>query len=974
MIGPSRPDPMIQLRTLGTVDLRHAGSDRVLDGALCRPKRLAVLAYLAVEGGVGAFHRRDTLLGIFWPESSERNARHSLSHTLYALRRDLGFEVIRTRGDTEVSLASDAMWCDVQAFRDALAAGDLEGALALYGGDLLPGFHLSNSVDFEAWLSRHRDRLRALAVEAARSLAVAREADGNSVGAVRWLRRAAEWASYDEDVVRELLRLLDLLGDHAGALLEYQALCERMSRDLDLPPSPETRALASRIRGAAVGEPAAPSMAGAPEGEGEPARGVPAFPAGSPKPRAPGRALSWRRAAVVAPLLAVALVGATVAWRRGRPPPPDVTRFVVLPFEVRGPTDLSYLSDGMALLLGATLDGAGPLRGVDPRSVLRFVESRHGGTDPAGLAAAVVRRFGAGAYVSGTVVGAGGRLSLHAVLHDADGTLLAETSTPPVDEAGVFEMVDRVARELVGGEYAGAGDRLVRLAALTTPSLPALKAYLEGERAYRAGRFVEASSSFERAALADTAFALAHYRLSLSMLWADVPDTLPFDADARAIRHADGLANHDRMLIRAYAAWRSGQADRAEDVYRNVLTLYPDDAEAWHQLGETLFHYNPLRGRPVEEARGAFERVLQLDPDNWGALWHLMLIAGAGGRPVEVRDLADRLLTLGPDPGQALEIRAFRAYAGGDPSERGLVAGEIGVADPLAVYDVAWRVAVDLHDPTRARELVRVSTKPDRLPEPRRLAYANLAFLDVALGQDRAAARDLDALEALGGGWLPLEVRTIAAVAPMHGATEARLGALRRTLLTWRPARDDDVLLRPLLLSLVDLALGDTAAAGGRADSLALVARQLARGSEQAGFVAFIRAAVDHAGGRDDEAMRRLEETPTERWFGWATTSPIQAAAPARWLHAELLERAGRHREALSWYASFGEHSLSDLVYLAPAHVRSAAVEEALGDTAAARAHLERSLELWSDADPSLAPIVRDVRAHLAGLGAGTSP
>ena len=42
-----------------------------------QPKRLALLAYLAVVGVRGAL-RRDTLLGLFWPESSEEEARRAL--------------------------------------------------------------------------------------------------------------------------------------------------------------------------------------------------------------------------------------------------------------------------------------------------------------------------------------------------------------------------------------------------------------------------------------------------------------------------------------------------------------------------------------------------------------------------------------------------------------------------------------------------------------------------------------------------------------------------------------------------------------------------------------------------------------------------------------------------------------------------------------------------------------------------------
>ncbi|HVD33509.1 MAG TPA: hypothetical protein VNC19_08030, partial [Gemmatimonadales bacterium] len=64
---------MIQFHTLGRLDLR--GPDGVeLRSVLQQPKRLGLLAYLAVATP-RRFHRRDTLLGLFWPELDQEHAR-----------------------------------------------------------------------------------------------------------------------------------------------------------------------------------------------------------------------------------------------------------------------------------------------------------------------------------------------------------------------------------------------------------------------------------------------------------------------------------------------------------------------------------------------------------------------------------------------------------------------------------------------------------------------------------------------------------------------------------------------------------------------------------------------------------------------------------------------------------------------------------------------------------------------------------
>ena len=63
---------MIELRCLGSIDLRspeRGPATRVI----AQPKRYAVLAYLVLANPRG-FHRRDTLIALFWPESDDEHA------------------------------------------------------------------------------------------------------------------------------------------------------------------------------------------------------------------------------------------------------------------------------------------------------------------------------------------------------------------------------------------------------------------------------------------------------------------------------------------------------------------------------------------------------------------------------------------------------------------------------------------------------------------------------------------------------------------------------------------------------------------------------------------------------------------------------------------------------------------------------------------------------------------------------------
>src|SRR6266480_4656233 len=91
----------IQFRTLGTLDLRTFDG-RELHSLLAQPKRVGLLAYLCVATPRG-FHRRDKLLGIFWPNADQGHARTSLRNSVHVLRRSLGENAVVSRGDEEIA-------------------------------------------------------------------------------------------------------------------------------------------------------------------------------------------------------------------------------------------------------------------------------------------------------------------------------------------------------------------------------------------------------------------------------------------------------------------------------------------------------------------------------------------------------------------------------------------------------------------------------------------------------------------------------------------------------------------------------------------------------------------------------------------------------------------------------------------------------------------------------------------------------
>jgi DNA-binding SARP family transcriptional activator/tetratricopeptide (TPR) repeat protein len=246
MIGPSSGSGMVVFRALGSTELSGPDGEELLS-ILSRPKLLGLLSYLAADSS-GPFHRRDTLMGLFWAETDPERSRNALRQSLYHLRRALGEGVLSGRGDDEVGLDRERFWCDVAAFEAAIESGGREEALELYRGELLPGFYVSNAPEHERWLDGRRASLREKATVAAWSLAEEAEAGGDAAAAGRWARRAVGVSPLDEGLVQRVIELLDRHGHRSGAVQEYAAFAGRLAEELDLEPAPETRALVEAVR------------------------------------------------------------------------------------------------------------------------------------------------------------------------------------------------------------------------------------------------------------------------------------------------------------------------------------------------------------------------------------------------------------------------------------------------------------------------------------------------------------------------------------------------------------------------------------------------------------------------------------------------------------------------------------------------------------------------------------------------------
>jgi tetratricopeptide (TPR) repeat protein len=665
------------------------------------------------------------------------------------------------------------------------------------------------------------------------------------------------------------------------------------------------------------------------------------------------------------------------------PAPSGQVAVAVLPFAFRGDPQFAYLGEGMVNLLGAILDGAGSLRSVDTRAILGTIQRERGGSpgDPA-AARDLGKRLGAAHVVLGDIVEAGGKFRIQASLYETAGSGEAEAHADAEGKADqVFEMVDTLAAQILAAQPGGRAERVTRVAAVTTHSIPALKAYLEGEARFRAGRFAEAVDAFQRAVADDPAFALAYYRLSIASEWSQTTTLVRAAAEA-AVRNSDRLSPHDRLLLDALLAWRRGDAPEAERLYRKILSQHPDDVEAWFQLGEVLFHGGPPRGRPLSEARAPFERVLSFEPDHVPALLHLGRIAALEKNREELSRVENRALELNPEGERALEARGMLAYGLGDRAAKEKLLEEARRAPDDQVVIASDLATIFSGDLTGPGDLIRLLIDPARAPGTRILGHIWLAQLETIHGRFASAQSELQAAGSPSPATV-LEARAFLALLPFFPASRPLLEATETELFRWNADTEPDSastikwvsihdghhsILRLYLLGALDARLERYENALQNAAALERRPQPPEAETLPADLARSLRAQVALVRGQRREALALLDPPVRNLSYTQGINSPYFSRPQDRYGLAGLLETMGRNEEALAWYGSLESHSIYDLAYLGPSLLARGRVCSKLSRSDEAAAYYRRFLDLWRDADPELKPLLDEARTALVRI------
>ena len=709
-----------------------------------------------------------------------------------------------------------------------------------------------------------------------------------------------------------------------------------------------------------------------------------------------------RRKASLLPFLAGVLLTSILAsgalyWMRQRPvagiatPVQSAvampTAVAVMPFTVRGGSDYDYLREGMVDLLSTKLDGAGDLRAVDSRALLRRLADRP--LDDSDLAGSseLARSLDANLLILGNVFEIAGQLRFDATLYRVPRGAGAPEAQPIASASAegqavkIFSLIDDLAIQMLTGMDNGSASRMRRLAAMTSDSFPALKAYLEGESAWRAGRFGDATRAFKAAVDADPAFALAWYRLSAAHSW--LMDIEGYnDALERAIEHADRLSPDDRRLLEVAVALKNGDAIAAERLCREVLSQRPEDVDAWSALGELEFHLGPVHGRSLLRSRRSWQRVLELEPDDRQAHLHLARIEGYAEEFQALARRNGRLEELLAGSERVSELRWLRAMLPAAEKDRrilrrSLLGTELGNPWLVAGYALStlehMQVWASLYEELLA---------PEEPARAQTFAHRHLGIF--ALSTGRLADGERHLTTATHPPEQELEHLAFAATLPFLPVSQQLVAQLIARVETWstRPAADFSLLEphsgfpvhhRLYVLGLLVARAGDDERASALADRLAAAGEiasfpGLARDLEMG-----LRAEIARQAGRHEKVLELLAERHSRYSFEMPMVSPLFGQSRERYLKAEALYHLGRYSEALGWYESLSELAVFDLIYLGPSHLRRAEIHQELGRPRLAAEHYRRFVKRWWNSDPELQPQIDDVRQRLGELSAQLS-
>jgi len=518
------------------------------------------------------------------------------------------------------------------------------------------------------------------------------------------------------------------------------------------------------------------------------------------------------------------------------------------------------------------------------------------------------------------------------IVDAASGVDLATATSRADGRENVLEAVDELARD-VRRDLGETRFDLIQdggwFAHATTSSLDALKAFTEGSRAWSAGKLDQARELWTQALTYDSTFAWAHASLGLAASWVnDRPTAEEHFAAAEA--HMDRLTERERLWLRALIAGTRGRSQDAIDLLEAYTRAYPDDRDAWYNLGSDY-----MREQRCEDAIPALQHALDLDSTMTNALIQMATCHNNVHQPEEAIPLYQR----------AFAIDSGAMTSGYINHEYGAALVEAG---RLPEAEAVFRRAMDFTADRTQQFAGRRSLALLRMFQGRYDDATDL--LHDAATMARAANVGLT------------EYRNLLYLAAAL-RTKGDTGGFRTQLAAAERVRADTSLYVPSFLLMVQGKLyaqaGDVSAADSIAAALDQAAGPNPTPDDQASSE-LLHGEVALARGDTQRAIELLELATTR-----ASRPYFMEALARAYARAGDVRRAIEEYEKVVAHVEFGGEGQEPWIL---AHVELGQLYEAQGEYAKAIAAYQQFVDLWRDADPDLARSVDEIRRHIETL------
>jgi TolB-like protein len=553
------------------------------------------------------------------------------------------------------------------------------------------------------------------------------------------------------------------------------------------------------------------------------------------------------------------------------------------------------------------------------------------------VAREIATRSGAKAVLDGEVARLGRSYVLTArLVAAADGTELAifrEDAPNEDDLLPALGKLSKAVRQKAGESLKDiqASDELSRV---TTPSLPALRKYVEGLHvADELGETQHGIDLLKEAVALDTAFAMAWRKLSVLYSNSRNSRALELEATESAYRHRDRLTEMERLLTEA-RYWGSGaQPDMAKALaaYEAAAKLDTLNTSAINNTAVLLGNF-----REWERAESIYRRVVALPSSFGGAFSNLITMQIRNGRTEALDSTVALFRARFPESRQLWQAEWYAAWGKGD----------LAAADSISRAAAAR--AGDSEEFYRGTGALQWTARlQGRLAEHRAIRTRRLVY---EAESEPSVANRLEF--ALDTAWWEAEF----GAGPRAARAAVDRGLARAPIDSIPPSERPWTDLSNIGAFIHDTELARRAEAGYQRD-------QAQASLVPEGDAAFHAANTAFAARDWRAALERTNEA--DRRFG---LDEREAFA----VRGEIFDSLGMADSVIANHERFLElrdpSPFNDAIWRAKILSRLGELHEGKGNTAKAIEYYAELVDLWRNADPALQPRVAEIRQRISRL------